>query len=145
MDLYQQAPHSSSAQDQRTERVLNIALDELAQRFLDATPQLDADVQVMAAMIRELVNTERETRGLDRPQGVIELDRNQEKTKTSDPDFIGSAQIAGRNYHAAAWVWGKERIRVALSLRTSQGYDPGEAERNAKWAKSSKRLYNDPS
>src|ERR1700739_4713770 len=118
MDLYQQAPHSSSAQDQRTERVLNIALDELAQRFLDATPQLDADVQVMAAMIRELVNTERETRGLDRPQGVIELDRNQEKTKASEPDFIGPAQIAGRNYHAAAWAWGKERIRVALSLRT---------------------------
>jgi len=90
----------------------------LARRFVEESPQLHADVAVMTSVIQELVNTERETRGLDRPQGVIELDRNPRKNKTSDPDFIGSAQIAGRNYHAAAWAWGKERIRVALSLRT---------------------------
>jgi hypothetical protein len=98
MDLYQQAPHSSSSQDQRSQRVLNIALDDLANRFIETTPQLHADVQVMAAMIRELVNTEREKRGLDRLRGAGQLGPNQNKVSAPEPDFIGEAKIAGYSY-----------------------------------------------
>jgi hypothetical protein len=104
-------------QDWRTERVLNIALDDQRRRLIELSPQIKAEVDIMAAMIRELVSTEREKFGLDRPTGFLELKQNQRKTKNSDPDFIGRGQIAGRNYHAAAWGWGKEKIRVALSRR----------------------------
>src|ERR1700746_793860 len=98
MDLYQQAPHSSSAQDQRTERVLNIALDDLANRFIQTTPELHADVAVMSDVIRELVNTERAKRGLDRLCGGGQLRPNQNKVSDPEPDFIGEAKIAGHSY-----------------------------------------------
>jgi hypothetical protein len=116
MDSYQPAPSASSEQGPGR-RFFIVDEDPLRQKILELSPEIRRDTQHMEDIIAELVKLERETRGLDRPQGLIELKENRQKTKASDPDFIGSAQVAGRNYHAAAWAWGKEKIRVALSRR----------------------------
>jgi hypothetical protein len=101
-------------QDQRTERVLRIAEDDQRRRLIESSPQIKADVDLMAAMIRELVNLEREKLGLDRPRGFITLYLNREKKRTSEPDLTGSGKIAGRRYQVAGWISGKEKIRVAV-------------------------------
>jgi hypothetical protein len=101
-------------QDWRTEKVLNIALDNQRRRYLDCSPQIHADAQAMTTIIRELVNLEREKLGLDRPRGTAELYLNKEKKQPSDPDLTGSGFIAGRRYRAAAWFSGKDKIRISL-------------------------------
>jgi hypothetical protein len=101
-------------QDLRTERVLRIAEDDQRRRLIELSPQIKADVDLMAAMIRELVNLEREKLGLDRPRGFITLYLNREKKRTPEPDLTGSGKIAGRQYQAAGWISGKEKIRVAV-------------------------------
>jgi hypothetical protein len=104
----------NDAQDWHTHQVLSIALEDQRRRLLDASPQIQAGVESMTALIRELVNLEREKLGLDRPRGTLELYLNKEKKQPSDPDLTGSGLIAGRRYRAAAWLSGKDKIRVSL-------------------------------
>jgi hypothetical protein len=105
-------------QDWRTQQVLNIALDDQRRRLIDSSPQIHADVQSMTALIRELVNLEREKLGLDRPRGALELYLNKGKKQPSDPDLTGSGFIAGRRYRAAAWLSGKDKLRISLLPKT---------------------------
>jgi len=98
----------------RTERILRIAEDDQRRRLIESYPQIKADVDLMAAMIRELVNLEREKLGLDRPRGFITLYLNRERKNAHSPDLTGSGKIAGRQYQAAGWISGKEKIRVAV-------------------------------
>src|SRR5215471_1471494 len=104
-------------QDFRSERVLRIAEDALRQGIIDASPQIHADVQLMAKMIRELVDLERAKLGLDRPRGTIELYPNKDKKGSTDPDFIGSGRVAGRFYSAALWHKPNNKLRVSLLPR----------------------------
>jgi hypothetical protein len=108
----------SDDQDWRTERVLNIALDDQRHRLIDSFPQIHTNVESMTALIRELVNLEREKLGLDRPRGTLELYSNKGKKQPSDPDLTGSGLIAGRRYRAAAWLSGKDKIRISLLPKT---------------------------
>jgi hypothetical protein len=106
-------------QEKHTDQILRIAEDDFRRRILEISPQIRADVDVMASLIRELVNLEREKLGLDKPRGTLELIPNKAKKNPGDPDLIGSGRIAGRSYKAAAWISGKEKIRVSLlPLRT---------------------------
>jgi hypothetical protein len=104
----------SDDQAWRTQRVLNIALEDQRRRLIDSSPQIYADVQSMTALIRELVSLEREKLGLDRPRGTLQLYLNKEKKQPSDPDLTGSGFIAGRRYRAAAWLSGKDKLRISL-------------------------------
>jgi hypothetical protein len=88
--------------------------DQLHDKILELSPELQRDTERMADLIREMVKFEREKLGLDNPRGALELCRNQQKFKASDPDLIGGGRIAGRSYRAAGWLWGKEKIRIAL-------------------------------
>jgi hypothetical protein len=105
-------------QDWRTEKVLNIALSDQRRRLIDSSPQIHTDVESMTALIRELVNLEREKLGLDRPRGTLELYLNKEKNQPSDPDLTGSGFIAGRRYRAAAWRSAKDKLRISLLPKT---------------------------
>jgi hypothetical protein len=105
-------PERSFVQEQRAERVLQIAEDDLRRRMIEESPQIRHDVELMADMIRELVKLEREKRGGLR--GFITLYLNREKKRASEPDLTGSGQIAGGHYQAAGWVSGKEKIRIAV-------------------------------
>jgi hypothetical protein len=107
-------PEQTFVQERRAERVLQIAEDDLRRRMIEESPQIRHDVELMADMIRELVKLEREKRGLDRPRGTINLCANKEKKHHSEPDLTGSGWIAGRYYRAAAWLSGKEKVRVVL-------------------------------
>jgi hypothetical protein len=102
----------------RTDKVLNIALDDQRRRLIDSSPQIHTDVESMTSLIRELVNLEREKLGLDRPRGTLELYLNKEKKQPSDPDLTGSGFIAGRRYRAAAWLSGKDKLRISLLPKT---------------------------
>jgi hypothetical protein len=108
----------SDDQDWRTERVLNIALDDQRRRLIDSSPQIHTDVESMTSLIRELVNLEREKLGLDRPRGTLELYLNKGKKQHGDPDLTGSGFIAGRRYRAAAWLSGKDKLRISLLPKT---------------------------
>ena len=101
-------------QDRRNEWVLGIAFDDLRRRLIQEDPQIKSEVELMANMIRELVNLERAKLGLDNPRGTIELWPNKEKKHASEPDFWGAGKIAGRSYRAAGWLAKSDKIKISL-------------------------------
>ena len=100
----------------RTERVLRIAEDTLRERLIAISPQIKADVELMAKVIREMVDLEREKLGLDNPRGKIKLTPN-DKDSPGDPDLIGTGRVAGRYYAAAAWLTNDDGIQISLLPR----------------------------
>lgn len=107
-------------QERRTEAVLRIAQEDLCRRIVEFSPQISADVQVMAQVIRELVALEREKHGFDRLRGSIELEPNKGKTQAAQPDFEGWGRVAGRGYRAAAWPRPGNKIHIELLARKSK-------------------------
>lgn len=101
----------------RTERVLRIAEDTLRERLIAISPQIKADVELMAKVIREMVDLEREKLGLDNPRGKIKLAPNNDKDSPGDPDLIGTGRVAGRYYAAAAWLTNDDGIQISLLPR----------------------------
>jgi hypothetical protein len=93
--------------------------DQLRAKILELAPGIRHDADVMADLIRESVKFEREKLGLDNPRGTIGLYPNKDKKLDSDPDFTGSASVAGRLYRAFAWI-SKEKIRIALLPRNAK-------------------------
>jgi len=86
----------------------------LRERIKELSPQIKADVDHMAALIRELVNLERAKAGLDDPKGSITLRPNPDKKTSTDPDLLGAGHITGRNYRAAAWTTKDGQLKIAL-------------------------------
>jgi hypothetical protein len=94
--------------------VLLIAEDDLRRRFMVMSPHLQAQTEVMAQLIRELVNLEREKRGLDRPSGKIELYPNKEKKHPTEPDLTCAGFVCGRSYRAAGWLSKPDKVKITL-------------------------------
>lgn len=91
------------------EMVTLIAFEDLRRRLIASCPEVQAQINQMAELIRELVKLEREKHGLDL-RGTITLYPNKEQV---GPDFTGSGRVGGRVYQAAAWIEGG-KIRIAL-------------------------------
>jgi hypothetical protein len=104
----------------RTERVLRIAEEDFRRRVIEQAPKIRADVELMAQMIRELVNLEREKRGLDNPRGTLELRPNPEKRSPTDSDLIGSGSVRGHFYRASGWLSKTEKLRILLLPQRSK-------------------------
>jgi hypothetical protein len=90
--------------------------DQLRQKVIDLSPELQRDTQRMADLIRELVNFEREKAGLDNPRGTLELWLNKEQRTDSDPQWVGVGRVAGRHYLVSAWVK-NQSLKVMLLPR----------------------------
>jgi hypothetical protein len=78
--------------------------DQLRQLILDWSPDIRRDANRMEDMIRELVKTEREKAGLERPEVKATLELNQNKRSNSDCDYIGKMRVAAKVYSAKAWI-----------------------------------------
>ena len=93
--------------------------ERLRELIMDFSPEIRHDTALVADLIRDLVKTEREKAGLDRPRGMIELYKNSQKTG-NDPDLIGSGRIAGRFYRAAGWFGKTDKLKIALLPRKAK-------------------------
>lgn len=78
--------------------------DQLERLILDYSPEIRHDTNRMADLIREMVDTEREKRGLDKPDGKATLELNPNKRSGSDCDYRGLMWVAGRMYTVRAWI-----------------------------------------
>jgi hypothetical protein len=91
--------------------------EALRTRLLAQIPELRADTERFADLLREIVKLERAERGLDNPRGRLELLPNKDKSDPLQPDFIGTGQIAGRHYHLSAWIQKNGSIKIAALPR----------------------------
>jgi hypothetical protein len=110
------SPERSFVQEQRAERVLQIAEDDLRRRMIEESPQIRHDVELMADMIRELVSLEREKRGLD----LLRVDLYAAVSKRG-PDFIGETRI-GSNRFRVTGRWGldsedKKVLKITMTKK----------------------------
>jgi hypothetical protein len=111
-------PERSFEQEQRAERVLQIAEDDLRRRMIEESPQIRHDVELMADMIRELVSLEREKRGLD----LLRIDLYAAVSKRGpSPDFIGETRI-GSNRFRVTGRWGldpedKKVLKITMTKK----------------------------
>lgn len=88
-------------------------LEALRQVMIAMSPGLQADVQAMTSIMREMVAIERKRLGLDHPGGKVFLEPYQKKNQ-DDPDLTGSAWVTGRHYQAAAWKTKDGKIKIGL-------------------------------
>jgi hypothetical protein len=71
------------------------------------------------------------------------LSRNDRKERPSQPDFVGSLRISGKDYWLSAWKKENERGKF-LSLALQPKDTPEAAESKAKPKQSSEVAFNDP-
>lgn len=96
-------------QEQRTEAVLRIAEEDLCARIIEFSPEIRSDVQVMAQIIRELVDLERAkvaAKNLGDIPGKIRITLYPDKVPRAgiDPCHVGTLRLGGRSFLVRAWL-----------------------------------------
>ena len=92
-----------------SDSVLLIAEDDLRRRIVEFSPEIKADVQVMAQIIRELVDLERAkvaAKNLGDIPGKIRITLYPDKVPRAgiDPCHVGTLRLGGRSFLVRAWL-----------------------------------------
>jgi hypothetical protein len=82
-----------------------VSSDQLDQFLVEHSPEFRRDTERLADLIKEMVDLEREERGLAIVGGKGTLELNQKrKANPSAPDFVGRILISGKTYQVSAYV-----------------------------------------